>query len=63
MAKKIEFWETALRDAHQSLWAARMTMEMMEDILPNMDATGYKYMAILGSAGLEANVYYLGEQN
>ncbi len=61
MARKIEFWETALRDAHQSLWATRMTMEMMEDILPNMDATGYRYMAILGSAGLEANVYYLGE--
>ena len=61
MAKRIAFWETALRDAHQSLWATRMTMEMMEEILPNMDATGYDYMAILGSAGLEANVYYLAE--
>jgi oxaloacetate decarboxylase alpha subunit len=61
MAKKIEFWETALRDAHQSLWATRMTQEMIEDILPNMDATGYKYMPILGAAGFESNVYYLAE--
>ena len=61
MAKRIAFWETALRDAHQSLWATRMTMEMMEDILPNMDATGYDYMPILGAAGFEANVYYLAE--
>ncbi|MBH61284.1 MAG: hypothetical protein CL569_02310 [Alphaproteobacteria bacterium] len=61
MAKKIEFWETALRDAHQSLWATRMTQEMIIDILPNMDATGYKYLPILGTAGFESNVYYLAE--
>ena len=30
MSRKLRVWETALRDAHQSLWATRMTREMME---------------------------------
>jgi oxaloacetate decarboxylase alpha subunit len=61
MGKKLEFWETSLRDGHQSLWATRMTTEMLDGILPNMDATGYRYMAVMGSAGLEALIYYLAE--
>lgn len=37
MAKKIRVTETALRDAHQSLIATRMTTEEMLPILDKLD--------------------------
>jgi oxaloacetate decarboxylase alpha subunit len=51
MNRTIGFWETALRDAHQSLWATRMTSQMMEPILPTMDEAGYDVLGVAGSAG------------
>ena len=41
MAKKIKITETALRDAHQSLIATRMTTEEMLHILEKMDKVGF----------------------
>ena len=41
MSKKILITETALRDAHQSLIATRMTTEEMLPILDKMDEIGY----------------------
>ena len=41
MAKKIKITETALRDAHQSLIATRMTTEEMLPILEKMDKVGF----------------------
>ena len=41
MAKKIKITETALRDAHQSLIATRMTTEEMLPILDSLDKIGY----------------------
>ena len=61
MSRKLKFWETALRDAHQSLWATRMTSEMMESILPTMDKAGYDYLDVAGSAVFESCIYYLAE--
>jgi oxaloacetate decarboxylase alpha subunit len=61
MARKLHFWETALRDAHQSLWATRMTSEMMEPILPTMDEAGYRFLGVAGSAVFESCIYYLAE--
>ena len=37
MSRKLRIWETALRDAHQSLWATRMTSDMMEPIIPSSE--------------------------
>ena len=61
MSRKLRIWETALRDAHQSLWATRMTSEMMEPIVPTMDEAGYGVMGVAGSAVFESCVYYLAE--
>ena len=40
-AKPVKITEVALRDAHQSLIATRMTMDEMRPILPAMDEVGY----------------------
>jgi len=61
MSRKLRIWETALRDAHQSLWATRMTREMMEPIVPMMDEAGYGIMGVAGSAVFESCIYYLAE--
>ena len=38
---KIQFTETVLRDANQSLIATRMPMSQMKPILSTMDKAGY----------------------
>lgn len=43
MAKKIRVTETALRDAHQSLIATRMTTEEMLPVLDKLDKIGYTH--------------------
>ena len=47
MAKKIKITETALRDAHQSLIATRMTTEEMLPILDQLDKIGHR-LGLLG---------------
>ena len=59
--KKIEFWDTTLRDAHQSLWATRMTSAMMEPIVATMDDAGYWNLGLAGSAVFDSCIYYLAE--
>lgn len=61
MSRKLRIWETALRDAHQSLWATRMTSDMMEPIIPTMDEAGYGVLGVSGSAVFESCIYYLAE--
>lgn len=61
MSRKLRIWETALRDAHQSLWATRMTRDMMEPIIPTMDEAGYGILGVAGSAVFESCIYYLAE--
>ena len=41
MAQKVQFTETVLRDANQSLMATRMAFSDMEGILSTMDKAGY----------------------
>ena len=41
MAQKVQFTETVLRDANQSLMATRMPFADMEGILSTMDKAGY----------------------
>ena len=61
MTRKVEFIDVTLRDAHQCLWATRMTTEMMTPILSTLDAAGYAYINILGGAVFDVAVRYLHE--
>ena len=37
MSKKVNLIDLTLRDAHQCLWATRMTTGMMRDVAPLLD--------------------------
>ncbi len=53
--------DTSLRDGNQSLWATRMTTEMMEPILGVLDSVGYESVEVMSSVQMDACVRYLGE--
>ena len=61
MAKKIKITETALRDAHQSLIATRMTTEEMLPILDALDKIGYYSLECWGGATYDACLRFLNE--
>ena len=57
----IKITETALRDAHQSLAATRMTMEEMLPVLADMDKVGYYSLEAWGGATFDACLRFLNE--
>ena len=59
--KKIEFVDTILRDAHQSLMATRMTYKDMEPVLDKLDKVGYKAIECWGGATFDSCIRYLDE--
>lgn len=59
--KKILVTETALRDAHQSLIATRMSIEDMLPILDKMDKIGYHSIECWGGATFDACLRFLNE--
>lgn len=59
--KKIEFVDTILRDAHQSLMATRMTYKDMELALDKLDKVGYKALECWGGATFDSCIRYLNE--
>ncbi|MGN0489804.1 MAG: oxaloacetate decarboxylase subunit alpha [Ruminococcus sp.] len=59
--KKILVTETALRDAHQSLLATRMTTEDMLPILPELDKVGYHSLECWGGATFDSCLRFLNE--
>lgn len=61
MAKKILVTETALRDAHQSLIATRMTTEEMLPVLPLLDKIGYHSLECWGGATFDSCLRFLNE--
>ncbi len=61
MSKKILVTETALRDAHQSLIATRMTTEQMLPILDKLDAVGYHSLECWGGATFDSCLRFLNE--
>lgn len=61
MIKKVRFVDTALRDAHQSLIATRMTTAQMIPILEVMDQGGYHALEVWGGATFDACLRYLNE--
>lgn len=58
---KIQFTETVLRDANQSLIATRMPLEKFEKILPEMNKAGYYSLECWGGATFDSCLRYLNE--
>ena len=59
--KKIEFVDTILRDAHQSLMATRMTYKDMEPSLDKLDKVGYRALECWGGATFDSCIRFLDE--
>ncbi|MBE7035467.1 MAG: oxaloacetate decarboxylase subunit alpha [Ruminococcaceae bacterium] len=59
--KPVKITETALRDAHQSLIATRMTTEEILPIVEKMDAIGYHSLEAWGGATFDACLRFLNE--
>jgi oxaloacetate decarboxylase alpha subunit len=61
MMRPVRITDTTLRDAHQSLWATRMTIGDMLPILPTMDGVGYWSLEVWGGATFDAALRFLDE--
>lgn len=61
MDKPVKITDTTLRDAHQSLWATRMTTDEILEILPVIDQVGYHALEVWGGATFDTSLRYLGE--
>ncbi len=59
--KKVQFTETVLRDANQSLMATRLPYSDYEKILGTMDKAGYYSVECWGGATFDSCLRYLGE--
>ena len=59
--KTVRFVDTALRDAHQSLYATRMTTAQMLPILEKMDQSGYYALECWGGATFDVCLRFLNE--
>lgn len=59
--KPIRLIDVTLRDAHQCLWATRMTTAMMRDIAPRLDRAGFEAIDLVGGAVFDVAVRYLRE--
>lgn len=58
---KVKITETALRDAHQSLIATRMTTEEMLPIVEKLDKVGYHSLEAWGGATFDSCLRFLNE--
>ena len=61
MKRSINLIDVTLRDAHQCLWATRMTTAMMRDIAPLLDRAGFEAIDLVGGAVFDVCVRYLKE--
>ncbi len=59
--KKVQFTETALRDANQSLIATRLPFAQFEPILETMDKVGYYSCEVWGGATFDVCLRFLQE--
>lgn len=58
---KVQFTETVLRDANQSLIATRMPIDVMKPVLAQMDRAGYYSIECWGGATFDSCLRYLDE--
>ena len=61
MAQKVQFVETVLRDANQSLIATRLPFEKFEPMLGTIDQAGYYAIECWGGATFDVCLRYLNE--
>lgn len=59
--KEIRIIDTTLRDAHQCLWATRMTTAMMLPVAEQMDCIGFESIDLAGTIQFDVCVRYLKE--
>ncbi|HQT64055.1 MAG: carboxylase [Acidocella sp. 20-57-95] len=59
--RQVGIIDVTLRDAHQCLWATRMTTAMMRDIAPRLDNAGFEAIDLVGGAVFDVAVRYLRE--
>lgn len=58
---KVGITETLLRDAHQSLWATRMSTQDMLKVAEQLDRAGFHSMEAWGGATFDSSLRYLNE--
>ncbi len=61
MSRNLRLIDVTLRDAHQCLWATRMTTAMMRDIAPRLDRAGFEAIDLVGGAVFDVCVRFLHE--
>ncbi len=61
MSRRIRLIDVTLRDAHQCLWATRMTTGMMKEVAPLLDRAGFEAIDLVGGAVFDVCVRYLRE--
>ncbi len=59
--RKVSVIDVTLRDAHQCLWATRMTTGMMAETAPLLDEAGFEAIDLVGGAVFDVCVRYLRE--
>jgi oxaloacetate decarboxylase alpha subunit len=59
--RTIQLIDVTLRDAHQCLWATRMTTAMMAELAPRLDRAGFEAIDLVGGAVFDVCVRYLRE--
>lgn len=59
--RHVSFVDTTLRDAHQCLWATRMTTAQMLPVAPLLDAAGFECLELVGGAVFDVCVRFLHE--
>ncbi|NJM33426.1 MAG: hypothetical protein HC850_00615 [Rhodomicrobium sp.] len=60
-SRTVRLIDVTLRDAHQCLWATRMTTAMMKEIAPRLDRAGFEAIDLVGGAVFDVAVRYLRE--
>jgi oxaloacetate decarboxylase (Na+ extruding) subunit alpha len=59
--REVKILDTTLRDAHQSLWATRMTTAMMLSVADQMDRIGFEAIEVASPVHFDVCVRYLKE--
>jgi oxaloacetate decarboxylase alpha subunit len=59
--KEIRIIDQTFRDAHQCLWASRMTTGMMLPVAEQMDRIGFESIDFAGAVHFDVGVRYLRE--
>jgi len=59
--RSIRLIDVTLRDAHQCLWATRMTTGMMREVAPLLDRAGFEAIDLVGGAVFDVCVRFLRE--